>query len=85
LTFGNAKRTDGSVRGFPYYNEDVNLFKDTHITERTWIRFEAEAGNLFNRVYFCIPNQNWSSGAFGSTTSQCNIERRVQFGLTLNF
>ncbi len=85
LNFGNATRTDGSVRGFPYYNEDVNLFKDTHITERTWVRFEAEAGNLFNRVYFCIPNQNWSSPAFGSTTSQCNIERRVQFGLTINF
>lgn len=85
LTFGNAKRTDGSVRGFPYYNEDLNLFKDTPITERTWVRFEAEAGNLPNRVYFCIPNQNWSSGSFGSTTSQCNIERRIQFGLTINF
>ena len=75
----------GLGRYFPYYNEDLNLFKDTPITERTWVRFEAEAGNLPNRVYFCIPNQNWSSGSFGSTTSQCNIERRIQFGLTVNF
>jgi hypothetical protein len=85
LTFGNAPRTDGSVRGFHYFNEDLDIFKDTHITERTYLRFEAEAGNVLNRVDFCNANQNWSSAGFGQVGNQCNIPRRIQFGLTLNF
>jgi hypothetical protein len=85
LTFGNAPRSDANNRGPKYLNEDINLMKDTRITERSYVRFEFQAGNLFNRVDFCLPNQNWSSGGFGQTGSQCNIPRRIQFGLTLNF
>jgi hypothetical protein len=86
LTFGSTARTSGAVRGFGYYNEDLNIFKDTRITERVGLRFEAMAGNLFNRVDFCNPNLNWSNtGAFGKVNSQCNIPRRMQFGLTLQF
>jgi len=95
LNFGDASRTNPHVRGPAYYNEDLNLMKDTRISERSYIRFELQAGNLFNRVDFCLPNQNWSSpqvvgstglvSGFGTTGSQCNIPRRVQFGLTLNF
>jgi hypothetical protein len=83
--FGNAPRSDPHARGFPYFNEDLNFMKDTRINERSYIRFEFQAGNLFNRVDFCLPNQSWDAGAFGSVGSQCNIPRRVQWGLTLNF
>ena len=85
LCFGTEGRTDSGVRGFGYFNEDMNLYKDTKINERWGVRFEASAGNLFNRVDFCPPNQNWSSGGFGTTTSQCNIPRHIQFGLTVQF
>ena len=86
LSFGNASRTDPVIRGFGYFNEDMDLMKDTHLTERTMLRFEAEAGNLFNRVDFCPPQANWSNAsAFGTVGSQCNIPRRFQFGMTLSF
>src|SRR5207249_5765179 len=94
LNFGNASRTDPVIRGFGYFNEDLNLFKDTRLTERFGLRFEAQAGNLLNRVDFCNPNTSWSSGAFdpstnaggfGNVSSQCNLPRTIPFGLTLQF
>lgn len=86
FNFGNGPRMDGTVRGFGYFNEDLGIFKDTHISESKFIRFEADMGNVFNRVDFCNVNTNWSDkNSFGTTGSQCNIPRRIQFGLTLNF
>jgi hypothetical protein len=94
--FGNAARTDPLARGFPYYNEDLNVIKDTRISETSYVRFEFQMGNMFNRVDFCLPNQYWSStptastatsaaSGFGTTGSQCNIPRRLQFGLSIHF
>ena len=94
--FGDAPRTDPTARGFPYYNEDLNVIKDTRISETSYVRFEFQLGNIFNRVDFCLPNQYWSStpvsststsaaSGFGTTGSQCNIPRRIQFGLTVHF
>jgi len=89
LVFGNAPREDASVRGFRYFNEDLSIFKDTHFSEEKYLRFEADAGNAFNRVFFCPVDQFWQpnngNGNFGKTGSQCNIPRRVQFGLQLFF
>jgi carboxypeptidase family protein len=94
LQFGNAPRRDGSVRGFPTYNEDANLFKVFPIRERLKLRFEGEFGNIFNRVDFCDPNTNWSAGNFNGTPSggnfgqvstQCNQPRSIQFALKLTF
>ncbi|HKW18475.1 MAG TPA: TonB-dependent receptor [Terriglobales bacterium] len=88
--FGNAPRQDQNVRGFPSYNEDLSFMKDTYITERTYLRFHADAGNVFNRVYYCYGQTAggstvWSTGAFGNVSSQCNIPRRIQFALELFF
>jgi hypothetical protein len=85
LSFGNAPPYDPVVRGFGYYNEDVSVFKDTYFGENRYVRFEADFGNVFNRVDFCNPDTNWSDPAFGETGSQCNIPRRIQFGLQLFF
>jgi hypothetical protein len=85
LKFGNAARTDPRTRGFAFYNEDVNFYKDTKVNERVGVRFEAQGGNIFNRVVFCPPNKNWSAGGFGTVTSQCNNPRRFQFGLSVTF
>ena len=88
--FGNAPREDENVRGFPSYNEDFSIMKDTYITERTYLRFHADAGNVFNRVYFCYGQTAGGStvfgtGGFGVVSSQCNIPRRIQFALELFF
>jgi hypothetical protein len=84
-SFGNAPRNDENVRGFPYYNEDISIQKDTFFGEGKYVRFEADAGNVFNRVFFCPVGQTWGAGGFGTTSSQCNIPRRIQFGLQLFF
>src|SRR5437660_254142 len=51
--FGNAPRNDANVRGYPYYNEDISIQKDTFFAEGKYVRFEADAGNVFNRTFFC--------------------------------
>lgn len=86
LNFGNAPRIDGSARTFALYSEDANIFKETFVyQERVKLRFEVSLGNIFNRVYFCAPNTNFSSGAFGTVNAQCNLPRRVQLGARLDF
>jgi hypothetical protein len=93
--FGTAPRADGTVRGWPTYNEDMSVFKVFPIKERLTLRFDAEFGNVFNRTDFCNPNTNWSAGlfdplngqtgSFGQISTQCNQPRSIQFGLKLNY
>ena len=85
LRFGNAPRVDGSVRGFRNYSEDMNVFKEFRLRDPMKLRFEADFGNLFNRVLFCGPNTNWSSPAFGTVSTQCNQARSVQFAVRLDY
>ncbi len=85
LRFGSAPKFDGTVRGFPNYSEDMNVFKEFRLRDPMKMRFEADFGNLFNRTLFCDPNQNWSSGAFGSVNTQCNQARSVQFAVRLDY
>lgn len=85
LQFGNALRQDASVRGFKYFNEDLSIFKDTYFGEEKYVRFEGDLGNAFNRVFFCPVGTTWGTGGFGTTGSQCNIPRRIQFGLQVFF
>jgi hypothetical protein len=92
--FGDAPRQDASVRGYPYYNEDISIQKDTFFGEGKYVRFEADAGNALNRVFFCPVDTGWqtlksdgtpNNANFGHTGSQCNIPRRIQFGLQVFF
>lgn len=85
LAFGDSPRSSTNIRGFHYYNEDVSVFKDTYFGENKYVRFEAEAGNIFNRVDFCPPDSTVTDPNFGHTFTQCNIPRRVQFGLQVFF
>jgi hypothetical protein len=83
--FGNMPRTISDIRGFHYYNEDLSLYKDTYFGESNYVRVQATAGNLFNRVDFCSPNSTVGSPSFGVTSTQCNIPRRIQVGLQIFF
>ena len=89
LQFGNAPARDGSVRGFQNVVEDVSMFKVTTFHERYRLRFEAQGGNVTNRVVFCDPgitgSTNWNSGSFGAISLQCNQPRSVQFGMKFEY
>jgi len=85
FAFGNAPRQDASVRGFKYFNEDFSIFKDTHFGEAGYVRVQADAGNVFNRVFFCPVGTALGNANFGKTGSQCNVPRRVQLGLQIFF
>jgi len=85
LQFGNAPRVDGTVRGFPNYSEDVNVFKEFMLHDPMKARIQIDVGNLFNRTLFCNPNTNWSSPAFGTVNTQCNQARSVQFAFRLDY
>jgi len=84
-TFGDNPRTTTGIRGFHYYNEDLQIAKDTYFGEQKYVRFEASAGNLFNRVDFCTPDSTVTDASFGVTSTQCNIPRRIQLGLEIFF
>jgi len=85
LQFGNAPPQDPHVRGFRNAAEDVSIFKETMFGERFKWRLELQGGNVTNRVVFCGPNTNWSSGAFGQVSLQCNQPRSVQLGTKFEF
>jgi carboxypeptidase family protein/TonB-dependent receptor-like protein len=85
LQLGNAPRRDDSVRGFPTYSEDLNIFKVFPIREQLKMKFEAQFGNLFNRTDFCDPDTNFSNGSFGTVNTQCNSPRSIQFALRFDF
>lgn len=85
FSFGNSTRTTTSIRGPHYYNEDLSAYKDTYFGEDRYVRFQAGFGNVFNRVDFCLPDSNIQDGSFGKSFTQCNVPRRIQFGLQLFF
>jgi hypothetical protein len=85
LQFGNAERRDGTVRSFPVYTEDVNIFKVFDLANGAKIRFESMFGNIFNRTLFCDPNTNWSASTFGLISTQCNQPRSIQFAIRYDY
>ena len=85
FNFGSAPINDGTVRGPRNITEDLSVFKDIWLSEQFKMRFEANFGNLFNRVVYCGPNGNWSAGSFGQIFGQCNIPRSIQFALRIDF
>lgn len=85
FAFGNAPRNDENVRWYGYHNEDFSIQKDTYFAESRFVRFQADAGNVLNRVFFCPPGTGLGNANFGKTGSQCNIPRRVQLALQIFF
>jgi hypothetical protein len=88
FTYGNAGRN--TIIGPGLVNFDLNLVKNTSLTERMSLQFRAEGYNIFNNVNFLQPssrmfetNGSYSSGAgkiVGSSDS-----RQFQFALKLLF
>ena len=90
---GNLGRN--TFTGPQYFNTDLNLAKNTSITERINLQFRAECYNVFNRIQFGQPGDSGdtlaSPGTFGqalSTLTQpdgTTSARQIQLALKLIF
>lgn len=90
---GNLGRN--TFTGPQYFNTDLNLAKNTSITERINLQFRAECYNVFNRIQFGQPGESGdtlaSPGTFGqalSTLTQpdgTTSARQIQLALKLIF
>jgi hypothetical protein len=90
---GNLGRN--TFTGPQYFNTDLNLAKNTSITERINLQFRAECYNVFNRIQFGQPGESGdtlaSPGTFGqalSTITQpdgTTSARQIQLALKLIF
>lgn len=91
---GNAARTYGDLRGFPYLNEDLALSKQVRITERKQLQLRVDAFNVFNRSIWNDPStavydpsriQNGRAIGYGSFWGRANLERQMQAQLRFIF
>jgi hypothetical protein len=80
---GNAPRVNGSVRRPWNLTENVSLAKTISMTSQVRLDVRMEAFNIFNRVIWGEPEQNFNNNNFGLITSQGNSPRQMQFGLKL--
>jgi hypothetical protein len=81
-TEGNEKW--GQFRNPGFAETDLNLSKDTKLTERLRLQLRFEFYNLFNRVNLGGINANLTSANFGKSTSQLN-PRNIQLGARISF
>jgi Carboxypeptidase regulatory-like domain len=85
----------GVFRGLPYWNVDIRLVKNIHITERTNLEFQYVVTNLFNHPVFSDPAAGDAQtglgvdptdpSSFGVVNTQGNNPRQMQFGLRFTF
>jgi hypothetical protein len=80
--FGNIGRNN--IRGYGFFQMDLGLHKDFHLTEAMKLQFRTEAFNLSNQTNFMSPASNISNSNYGSITSTFPA-RQVQFALRLMF
>jgi len=81
-TEGNEKW--GQFRNPGYAETDLNMSKDTKLTERVRLQLRFEFYNVFNRVNLGGINANLTSANFGKSTSQLN-PRNIQLGAKIVF
>ncbi len=83
--FGDYPRSSGDVRVPNFYNEDVSIIRNFHMTETAYLQLKAEMLNAPNRHIFSIPNVNPLDANFGIVNGTIDAQRVVQFTLRLNF
>jgi len=54
------------LRGDTFNNVDLNVYKNTMLTERVTLRIEADAYNVLNRSYYGLPDGNLGHYPFGT-------------------
>ena len=83
FTYGNSGR--GILRGDHQWNVDFSIFKRFSVAGSSSLEFRAEVFNLFNSVYFDLPNTAIDTAAGGTVTATSNTARQLQFGLKYIF
>ena len=58
--------TRNQIHGPHYFDLDMNLFRNFHMTERATIGIGVQAFNLFNHPNFSNPDANYGDSTFGS-------------------
>jgi hypothetical protein len=81
-TEGNEKT--GQFRNASFVQTNVNLYKNTHITERLNFQLRFEFYNLFNHANFQSIQGDLSQGNFGLATAQ-TLPRWWQIGGKISF
>ncbi len=89
-TLGTVQTMPGNLgrntfTGPGWWNFDMSLIKDTHITERANLQFRAEFFNLPNHATFATPTSTLGNPTFGYSTYTATTERQIQLGLRLMF
>jgi hypothetical protein len=78
-----------SLRSPRFYQPDLGLFRDLHISERLALQARAEASNVFNLVNLDNPGTVLGSKTFGvistATGNGTSNMRELQLGLRLTF
>jgi len=98
--FGTMDVRENSVRAPNFWNVDMSLSKDFHITEKRFVSFRWEVYNALNHQNLGLPNTNWCLGPnadgstdlvhqfgcqFGKITNVATDPRAMQFGLKYQF
>jgi hypothetical protein len=93
-TLGNAARTYGDMRGFPYVDEDFSLVKQIRFNESKRLDLRVDIFNLLNRSVFNNPStdvydtpriQNGRARGYGTFWGRMNTERQMQLQLRFTF
>jgi len=82
----------GRIRGFPRWNLDTSITKDTQVTERVGITFYALMTNVLNHFQpadpsTCLDNDSstCTPSQFGVIRDQAYDPRKMEFGVRLRF
>ena len=84
-TFGNAGVD--SLWGPRFFDADLSLFKNFHVTEKVTAQIRAESYNTFNHVNLALPDgcvDCSTAGRINEILSNANM-REWQFGLRIEF
>jgi hypothetical protein len=83
-TFGTCAPQMGGLRGPGFYNWDISLQKNFHLTERFRLQFRSDFLNAFNRVNLASPNTSVAESTTG-VIQFSQPARNIQFALKLYF
>ncbi|PYV81928.1 MAG: hypothetical protein DMG05_29000, partial [Acidobacteria bacterium] len=94
FTLGNAARTYGDLRGFPFFNEDLSITKQFQVRESKRLELRMDAFNLLNRSVFNDPStafydtpriQSGRAIGYGTFFGRKNFSRQLQLSLKFVF
>ena len=83
---GNAGGA-GRIRGFPRWNMDFSITKETKVSERVGIGVYALMTNVFNHFQPSDPSTTLTPdpSLWGVVTGQAYDPRQMEFGLRIHF